>query len=987
MNKKFKNSLKSMIIGVIGLCLVNVLSAQKVITGILKDAQTGEPLIGANVVSKENSSSGTISDFDGAYSYEVDPGTTTLVFSYAGYTSVEELINGRSVIDVNLAPGQILEDVVIIGYGTVKREDATGSVQSVSSSSFNRGAITSPQELLAGKVAGVAITTGGGPDEGAQIRVRGQSSLSASNDPLIVIDGIPVENGSVSGNRNPLNVINPNDIESMTVLKDASATAIYGSRASAGVILITTKKGTLGAKLKIGYSGNYSLGTTANRVDVLKADEYRSLVEATYPVGSPARALMGTYSTDWQNEIYRTAHAQDHNVNISGSTASIPYRASLGFTTKEGLLKTDKFQRYSFGLNVSPKLLDNTLQLNLGLKGMLNNNQFAERGAIGSALSWDPTQTPLNEASVYSGYTTWLDANTGFPNGLAPANPLALLNLRNDQSDVSRYIGNVSADYRFKFLPNLRANLNLGYDRSFGEGSLFIPGGNKVAFSFQKDFGGGVNNTYSQERTNSVIEFYLNYKKDIKDNDFDLMGGYSWQKFYRENSFRNSDAAGTTAFVLERNNIGEELFLVSLFTRLNYSFKDRYLLTLSLRSDGTSRFSPDTRWGLFPAAALAVKMIENNKDYFNNVKLRLGWGVTGQQDIGSPYVYQPIYQQSLFNAAYQFGNSFINTYRPNGYDYNIKWEETTTYNLGLDYSIMKDKLSGTLDVYQRNTKDLLNYIPVPAGTNLTNFINTNIGNMVNKGVELGLNFAAIKNSTASWDISFNAAYNTNEVTKLTATDDPNYDGVPTGNIAGGVGSTIQRHRVGFAPASFFVFEQLYDENGKVLEGQFKDRNGDGTVDDLDKYLFKKPAADVILGLTSNFKYRNLDFSFAGRANLGNYVYNNVATDMGYIQRLYHPTNYLQNIHTSGLDNNFLQQRNLTFSDYFVTEASFFRMDHITLGYSFDKLIGNYLRIYTTVQNPFVITKYKGLDPELGNGIDNNVYPRTRTFLFGLSVDF
>ncbi len=433
-----------------------------------------------------------------------------------------------------------------------------------------------------------------------------------------------------------------------------------------------------------------------------------------------------------------------------------------------------------------------------------------------------------------------------------------------------------------------------------------------------------MNNTYSQERTNSVIEFYLNYKKDIKDNDFDLMGGYSWQKFYRENSFRNSDAAGTTAFVLERNNIGEELFLVSLFTRLNYSFKDRYLLTLSLRSDGTSRFSPDTRWGLFPAAALAVKMIENNKDYFNNVKLRLGWGVTGQQDIGSPYVYQPIYQQSLFNAAYQFGNSFINTYRPNGYDYNIKWEETTTYNLGLDYSIMKDKLSGTLDVYQRNTKDLLNYIPVPAGTNLTNFINTNIGNMVNKGVELGLNFAAIKNSTASWDISFNAAYNTNEVTKLTATDDPNYDGVPTGNIAGGVGSTIQRHRVGFAPASFFVFEQLYDENGKVLEGQFKDRNGDGTVDDLDKYLFKKPAADVILGLTSNFKYRNLDFSFAGRANLGNYVYNNVATDMGYIQRLYHPTNYLQNIHTSGLDNNFLQQRNLTFSDYFVTEASFFQ---------------------------------------------------------------
>jgi len=983
----FAKQTKTIFLYIIVLFTANLLFGQKVITGVVKDAQTGEPLIGANIVSKQNTSSGTITDFDGTFTYELASGTTTLVFSYAGYNTIEENINGRSVINVDLAAGKILEDVVIIGYGTVKREDATGSVQSVSSSSFNRGAITSPQELLAGKVAGVAITTGGGPDEGAHIRVRGQSSLSASNDPLIVIDGIPVENGNVSGNRNPLNVINPNDIESMTVLKDASATAIYGSRASAGVILITTKKGTLGAKLKIGYSGNYSLGTTANRVDVLKADEYRALVEATYPVGSPARALLGTSSTDWQNEIYRTAHAQDHNVNISGSTASIPFRASLGFTSKEGLLKTDKFERYSFGLNLSPKLLDNTLQLNVGLKGMLSNNQFAERGAIGSALSWDPTQTPLNDASVYSGYTTWLDANTGFPNGLAPANPVALLNLRNDQSDVSRYIGNVSADYRFKFLPSLRANLNVGYDRSFGEGSLFIPGGNKVAFSFQKDFGGGVNNTYSQERTNSVIEFYLNYKKEMKDHDIDLMGGYSWQKFYRENSFKNSDAAGTTAFVLERNNIAEELFLVSLFTRLNYSFKNKYLLTLSLRSDGTSRFSPDTRWGLFPAAALAVKMIENNNDYFNNIKLRLGWGVTGQQDIGSPYVYQPIYQQSLFNAAYQFGNSFINTYRPNGYDYNIKWEETTTYNVGFDYSIINNRLSGTLDIYQRNTKDLLNYIPVPAGTNLTNFINTNIGNMVNQGIELGLNYTAIKNSTTSWDISFNAAYNTNEVTKLTATDDPDYEGVPVGGIAGGVGSTIQRHRVGFAPSSFFVFEQLYDENGNPLEGQFKDRNGDGAVDDLDKYLFKKPAADVILGLTSNFKFKSLDFSFAGRANLGNYVYNNVATDMGYIQRLYHPTNYLQNIHRSGLENNFLQQRNLTFSDYFVTEASFFRMDHITLGYSFDKLIGNYLRIYTTVQNPFVITKYEGLDPELGNGIDNNVYPRTRTFLFGLSVDF
>ncbi len=992
MRNFFEKRTKTMLLSIVVLFISNFLSGQITITGIVTDAQTGEPLIGANIVSKENSSSGTITDIDGAYSYELAKGTTTLIFSYAGYTNAEEVINGRTVINVSLSAGKILEDVVIIGYGTVKREDATGSVQTVSSTSFNRGAITSPQELLAGKVAGVAITTGGGPDDGAQIRVRGQSSLSASNDPLIVIDGIPVENSGVSGNRNPLNVINPNDIETMTVLKDASATAIYGSRASAGVILITTKKGTLGSKFKVGYSGNYSLGNTANRVDVLEAGEYRALIEKTYPVGHPARALLGNSTTNWQDQIYRTAHSQDHNINMSGSTGDIPFRGSVGFTSKEGLLKTDKFERYSLGLNVSPKLLDNTLQLNAGIKAMLSHNRFAERGAIGSSLSWDPTQSATETINspaqkLYSGYTTWADANTGNPNGLAPANPLALLNLRNDQSDVQRYIANFSADYRFKFIPSLRANLNLGYDYSKGKGSLVIPGGNQVGFSFQKDFGGGVNNTYEQQRTNSVLEFYLNYKKAFGDHDVDLMGGYSWQRFYRENSFRNSDAAGTPAFVLERNKIGEELYLLSMFSRLNYSFKNKYLLTLSLRSDGTSRFSPDTRWGLFPAAALAVKLVENNNDYLNNIKLRTGWGITGQQDIGSPYVYQPIYQQSLFNAAYQFGNTFINTYRPNGYDSNIKWEETTTYNIGFDYSVINGRLSGTLDFYQRNTKDLLNFIQVPAGTNLTNYISTNIGNMVNKGVEIGLNYSPIKTSNTSWDLSFNAAYNKNEITKLTATTDSTYIGVLTGGISGGVGSNIQIHTVGYSPASFFVYEQLYDESGNILEGQFADRNKDGKVDDLDKYRYKKPAPTVLMGITSNFKYKSFDFSFAGRANIGNFVYNNVATDMGYLQRLYHPTNYLQNIHRSGLVNNLVQQRNLTFSDHFVSDASFFRFDHFTVGYSFNNLLGKYMRIYATVQNPVVFTKYTGLDPEIGNGIDNNVYPRPRTFLFGLSVDF
>jgi len=962
------------------------LQGQKLVKGVVKDAVSGEPLIGANVIEKGNPTKGTITDIDGNFEISVSAGVEVLIISYIGYTSVEKNIASTDNIEILLSAGEVLEDVVVIGYGTIKREDATGSLQAVSAKNFNRGAITSPQELMAGKVAGVAITTqGGGPDDGVQIRVRGQSSLSASNDPLIVIDGIPVDNSGVSGNRNPLNVINPNDIETMTVLKDASATAIYGSRASAGVILITTKKGALGKKINVGYSGNVSYGTTANRVDVLKAEEYRDLIASTYPETHPSRALLGAFSTDWQNEIYRPAVGQDHNLNVSGGVGNVPYRVSLGFTAKDGLLKTDHFNRYSAGINVTPKLLNNTLQMNVGVKAMLNNNQFADRGAIGASLSWDPTQTPYDSTSVYSGYTTWLIQN-GNPNGLAPANPVALLEQRNDRSDVFRYITNASFDYRMPFLKALRANLNLGFDYSKGKGSVSIPGNNVVGFSFQPDFGGGVNNTYEQLKTNSLLEFYLNYKENFGDHSIDLMGGYSWQRFFAENSFRNSDAAGTPAQTIERNKIGDELYLLSLFSRVNYGYKNIYLLTLSLRGDATSRFSPDTRWGLFPAAAFAVKVLENKNKWFNSLKLRTGWGTTGQQAIGGSYVYQPIYQLSLTNAAYQLGNEFINTYRPNGYDYGIKWEETTTYNIGTDFSIYRDRLSATLDVYQRNTKDLLNFVQVPAGSNLTNFINTNIGQMVNKGIELSLNITPVATKNINWDLSFNGAYNTNEITKLTAIDDPNYIGVATGGIAGGVGSNIQIHTVGYAPSSFFVFSQQYDESGKMLEGKFNDLNEDGKIDDLDKYRFEKPAPDYILGLTSNFSYKNFDFSFAGRANLGNYVYNNVATDMGYLQRLYHPTNYLQNVHRSAVINNVSQQRNLTFSDHFISDASFFRLDHITIGYS-PKIIGRSFRVYATIQNPIVLTNYIGLDPEIANGIDNNFYPRPRTILAGVSVDF
>lgn len=962
---------------------------QRSITGKVSDAKTGEPLIGAIVVSKEDGNIGTATDFDGNFVLQVPDNTTAVLFSYTGYETQEISLISGSTFQVRLQESQnLLKDVIVIGYGTVRREDATGSVQTVGSEDFNRGAITSPQELLAGKVAGVSITTGGGPDDGAAIRIRGESSLFASNDPLFVVDGVPLGGGS-GGNRNFLNFINPNDIESMTVLKDASATAIYGSRANGGVILITTKKGGGSKRIRVNYNGNISVGQPVNRIDVLGADEFRTVFEKRFPNNV---SLLGQANTDWQSEIYQNALAHDHNLSADGRVGVLPYRVSVGYTNKDGILKTDNFSRYTAAINLNPTFLDNRLQLNVGLRGMLTNNQFADRGAIGSAVNFDPTQPVYDPESIYSGFFAWTDTRTGEPLNLATANPVALLTLRNDRSTVSRYVTNASADYRFKFLPELRANLNLAYDYSSGEGTITVPGNNVAAFSFNRDLGGGVDNAYTSIATNSLLEFYLNYKKTLKKHDFDIMGGYSWQRFFNDGSFRRNNAAGTDLDAFEQFDIASELYLLSLFGRVNYSYNNWLLLTFSLRGDATSRFAPENRWGLFPATALAVKVFENNNTYFNSLKVRTGWGVTGQQDIGGRYIYQPNYVTGFNNASYQFGDDFVNTLRPNGYDRNIKWEETSTVNIGVDFSVVNNRLSATLELYQRNTKDLLNFIPVAAGTNLTNFINTNVGNMVNRGIEFSVFSTPISTSFFRWDLNVNVAYNNFEVTKLTATDDPEYQGIAVGGIAGGVGSTIQNHQVGFAPYSFFVFEQLYDESGNFLPGQYADRNGDGIIDDMDRYRYKKPFADYIFGITSNFRIGNFDFSFAGRANLGNYVYNNVATDLGHQARMLHPTGYISNVHRSGVVNNIDQQVptgaiSIIFSDHFVTNASFFRMDHMTLGYNFDNVLGSFLRVYATVQNPFVVTKYDGIDPEIFGGIDNSFYPRPRTFLLGVSVSF
>jgi len=957
--------------------------AQRTISGTVTDAETSEPLIGASVV-VVGTANGAITDYEGQYTLEVPEGVKTLQFSYTGYTAVDVEIGASNTINQQLSAGTILDEVVVIGYGTVKKEDATGSIQTVNPEDFNKGALTSPQELLSGKIAGVQITTDGSPGGGSTIRIRGGSSLSASNDPLIVIDGVPLAPGNVGGGRNPLSLVNPNDIETMTVLKDASATAIYGSRASNGVIIITTKKGKLGKKINVNYNGSVGISQVASTADVLNATEYRTLIEERFPdENSPARMLLGEANTDWQEEILQNALFHDHNVNISGGVAGIPYRVSLGYTDQQGALKTDEFNRTTVGVNLTPGFMDNRLQVNAGFKGSFSNNHFADRGAIGNAVRFDPTQSVFVDDQTYGGYYTWLQSNgNGQPNSLAPTNPLALLEQRDDESTVNRLISSLQVDYRFGFLPELRANLSLAYDYSKGDGTIKVP--DNAAFAFDPIDGNGTSNTFESTRKNELLDFYLNYVKEFGAHKVDVMGGYSWQRFFNESSFVNSNIAGTE---VTEGADSDELFLVSLFGRFNYSFQNKYLLTATLRRDGTSRFSPDSRWGLFPSVGLAYKIIDGQVGALNNLKLRLGYGITGQQDVGGSYVSQAIYTSSFENAQYAFGDEYIITLRPEAYDAEIKWEETTTYNVGLDYMLFNERIYGSIDYYTRETRDLLNTISVPAGSNFRNTVTTNVGDLENKGIEFSLNVIPVKTKDLVWDFGFNITANRNKITKLTATDDPTYLGVPTGGISGGVGNNIQIHRVGFPASSFLVYEQVYDETGNPIEGEYVDRNDDGMISPEDLYINENPAPDMFLGFTSMLTYKNLDFSFAGRANMGNYVYDNVLSNQGVYNNLFQSTLYLANVDSRINDANF--ESNQFFSDYYLRDASFLRLDHITVGYNFNNLFNekiSRLKVFLTVQNPIVISSYEGVDPEINGGIDNNIYPRARTYLLGVNLN-
>ncbi len=998
-----------------------------VVKGTVTDATDGTTLPQASVIVK-GTTIGTVTDIDGNYSISVEP-FTILIVSYLGYITQEIEVQPNTTVDFALQPSALaLEEIVVIGYGVQKKEDATGSVTAIDSDEFNAGAITSPEKLVTGKVPGVSIVNdGGAPGASSTIRIRGGSSLSATNDPLIVIDGVPVDNQQISGMRNPLNLLNPNDIESVTVLKDASATAIYGSRASNGVLIITTKKAQKGffgegSNISVTYNGKVSYSTIPKMLEVYGADEFRQLVTDRYPsqVG-----LLGNASTDWQDEIYDNAFGQDHYLSIAAYTKYLPIRFSYGYSNNNGILMTDNLKRNTLGLNLNPSFFDDHLQINLNAKAVFIKNHFADRGAIGAAIQYDPTKpvhsdvvyhpnyqdgdsTIYLDPTTYGGYYAWIQQNgSDLPVGQGSSNPVAMLNQRIDESNVNRILGNIQFDYKFHFLPELRANLNLGYDYSKSDGNIYVGWDGKIseialrpisdaAFSYDPLYGGGVDNYYEQEKKNELLDFYLNYVKDVDaiNSRIDIMAGYSWQHFYRKNYSINSNIKNTPLpGYTDTIDDPTEYYLLSYFGRFNYTFNNRYLLTFTLRNDNTSRFAKGNRDGWFPSVAFAWKLDQegfmSNLDALSQLKIRVGWGVTGQQDIGQgDYPYLAQYTFSQPDAYYQLGNVFYRTLRAEGYDDNIKWEETETVNIGLDFGFFKNRIYGSFDYYIRTTKDLINEIPVPAGTNLTNYILTNVGDLENRGFEFSIMTRPVATAEVDWEIGLNATVNKNEITKLTAIDDPDYPGVPEGFISGGVGNRVQIHSTGFPSYSYYVYEQVYGTDGKPIQGMYVDRNGDGQITDDDRYHYKSPNPDFWFGISSRLNYKNWDFGFSGRASFGNYVYNNIESENSVYERLYRPEGpYLGNITTTVTNTDFVNPQYL--SDYYVQDGSFFRMDYITLGYLFKGIISGKANLHVsfTCNNAFLISDYEGIDPEIHLGLDNRIYPRPRVWVFGLNLQF
>ena len=1001
--------LKALLTLLVGLFLsIGAFAQQIAVKGHVKDT-TGEPVIGANVLVK-GTTNGTITDFDGNFMLNV-PKDAILSVSFVGYKSAE--VKAASTVMVTLEDdSQVLDAVVVIGYGSVKKNDMTGSVTAIKPDKLNKGLITNAQDMMTGKIAGVSvISKGGAPGEGATIRIRGGSSLTAENDPLIVIDGLAMDNKGVKGLANPLSMVNPNDIESFTVLKDASSTAIYGSRASNGVIIITTKKGQAGARPTISYDGNVSVSTVKSTVDVMDGDQFRSFIKDIWGEDSEAYSKLGNANTDWQKEIFRPAVGTDHNLTISGGLKNMPYRVSFGYTNQNGIVRTSKFERYTASVSLAPSFFEDHLKVNANLKGMIAKNRYADGSAVGSAVSFDPTQSVRSDDPYhqyyFDGYFQWnTDASSLNDdtwkrtfNGNAPGNPVALLEEKDDRAISKSLIGNLELDYKFHFLPDLHAHVNGGMDLSTGKQYTDVS-----PYSSTNNYYGSYG-WEQKDKYNLSLNAYLQYSKDFTDKHrFDIMAGYEWQHFHDTSDQEYWGLYPLSNNVVENrgqryNNTSSgsatESYLVSFFGRVNYTLLDRYLFTATIRQDGSSRFHKNNRWGLFPSFALGWKLKEEaflkDVDVLSDLKLRLGYGITGQQNINSgDYPYLAVYETNKDGAYYPVLGEGA-TYRPNAYNPDLKWEKTATYNVGLDFGFLNNRINGAVDYYYRKTTDLLNSVFVSAGTNFKNKVLSNVGSLENSGIEFSINSKPIVTTDWAWDLGFNITYNKNEITKLTTGDSENYYVAAGDNIGGGRDMKTMAHAIGHPASSFYVYQQVYDENGKPIENEFVDRNGDGTINGDDRYFYKKPTADVLMGLTSRLSYKSWDFSFSLRASLNNYVYNSVEAGGSDCN----PTSVysfgaLNNRPLMGVANNIQSKNdNTLLSDYFVQNASFMKCDNITLGYSFKKLFGAPIggRVYAAVQNVFTITKYKGLDPEVEKGLDNNIYPRPLTTLIGLSLNF
>ncbi len=1012
-----------------GLFSLSAMAQQVAVKGHVKDS-TGEPVIGATIT--VGGKPVGVTDFDGNFTIQAEKGAQVQV-SYIGYQTYTAAAGDNMVITMQ-DDATTLDQVVVIGYGVAKKNDLTGSVTAIKPDEKNHGLQVTAQDMIQGKIAGVNVVNNGGePGGGATIRVRGGSSLNASNDPLIVIDGLAMDNYGAQGLSNPLSMVNPADIESFTVLKDASATAIYGSRASNGVIIITTKKGRKNQRPRITYNGNVSVSLVANKLDVMNSSEYIKFAQKTLGMddatflASDEYKTLGYYDadgnhlfadTDWQDEIFRTTVSTDHNITIAGGYKNLPYRVSVGYTNQQGVVKTSDFERYTGSINLSPSLLDDHLTMNLNAKGMLSTTNYSNDTAIRAATSMDPTKPVYGATDYYKnhfgGYWQWsqnVDRDdtqwTEGYNTLATANPVAYLNGSTNRGKTRILIGNAEFDYKIHGFEDLHLHANLGMDLTHGKSES-----SQATWSRDNYYYGNAGWS-TQDSYNLSLNVYAQYLKELnKSNRFDIMAGYEWQHFHRENDYfyqglypttygsksGNADnlALAGTAYQPSENTLYKtENYLVSFFGRLNYSLLDRYLFTFTLRNDGSSRFSDGNRWGLFPSAAFAWKINEEafmkNADAVSDFKLRAGYGITGQQEGIGDYTYFATYTTNNKGAYYPvYGDG--TTYRPDAYNGELTWEKTTTYNVGLDLGLFNNRFTASLDYYYRKTKDLINTVYVPAGSNFKNRVTSNIGSLHNQGIELALTWRPIQSGDWNWELNYNVTHNASTIDELAKSTSGRYM-ILHGGLAVGDGSTdgIKAWTEGEAVSAYYVFQQVYDQNGQPIEGEFVDRDGNGIINNNDRYFYKKSDPVVTMGLSSRLQYKNWDLGLSFRSSLGNYAYNaveanssNVSSTGVYSGKAWH------NVPTMSIAKNWQTVSNRdAVSDYFIQNASFLKLDNVTVGYSFDKLFGANIsgRVYATAQNVFTITKYKGIDPEINGGYDNSIYPRPFTGIFGLNLNF